>query len=84
MKIKILTTVYHSLVNWRTGIPYGLPPFCFSMPSCLGFNWFGTVASVDISSCSVKRGYEATLLLVARVLGGKGPSSIKWEYSASR
>ena len=45
----------------------GYPPICLGMPSCLGFVWFGTVASVDISPCLVKQGYEATLQLVARV-----------------
>ena len=37
------------------------------MPSCLGFIWFGTVASVDISYCLVKWRYEAPLQLVAGV-----------------
>ena len=71
MKIKISTTVNHSPVNWGTGIPYGLPPFCLGMPSCLSFIWFGPVASVNIFF----------LLGEAKVrshpsFGGKSPSSL--------
>ena len=42
------------------GIPYGLTPyFCLGTPLCLGFIWFGAVASVDISPCLVKWGYAS-------------------------
>ena len=37
------------------------------MPSCLGLIWFGTVVSVDTSSCSVKQGYKASPQSVAVV-----------------
>ena len=50
------------------GISYGYPHFCLGMPSFLDFIWFGTVASVDISTCLVKWEYEATLQLATGFL----------------
>ena len=57
------------------------PHFCLGMPSCLGLIWFCTVASVDVSSCLVKQGYEATLQLAAGVplwLNGSIPHQGRW------
>ena len=44
-----------------------IPHFCLGMPSCLDFVWFGTAASVNISSCLMKQEYKATFQLVAGV-----------------
>ena len=58
------------------------PHFCFGMPLYLGLIWFGTVVSVDMSSCLVKWGYKATLQLVAGVLlqlSGSTPHQGRWQ-----